>query len=302
MNVVMTRVGPLRRGAGHGRGPAVHPGRARRPARRWPSTASPRSSTPRPTVLATPPPPRPSVSGAAGPRHRQPGQGAGDRRRCSPAFELVPRPADGARRRRGRRHARGQRPAQGAGGGGGDRASRRWPTTPASRSTPSAGAPGVCAARYAGEGATYADNVAKLLARAGRRAAATARARFRTVALARLPDGREVVAEGVVEGTIAAAARGRRRVRLRPGLRPRRRRRPHLRRDDARTRSAPSPTGGGPSPPSGGRWRLISDRAPAHVGCGRRLSPAAAWRAPEECAAPSYRRPGARPPRTGAPP
>ena len=33
-------------------------------------------------------------------------------------------------------------------------------------------------------------------------------ARFRTVALARFPDGREVVAEGVVDGLIAAAARG----------------------------------------------------------------------------------------------
>ena len=34
------------------------------------------------------------------------------------------------------------------------------------------------------------------------------RARFRTVALARWPDGAEVVAEGVVNGTIADAARG----------------------------------------------------------------------------------------------
>jgi XTP/dITP diphosphohydrolase len=34
------------------------------------------------------------------------------------------------------------------------------------------------------------------------------RARFRTVALVRWPDGRELVAEGVVEGTIAAAPRG----------------------------------------------------------------------------------------------
>lgn len=71
------------------------------------------------------------------------------------------------------------------------------------------GAPGVYAARYAGEGATYADNVAKLLAElaaaggGGRR-----RARFRTVALAAWPDGREVVAEGTVEGHIADAPRG----------------------------------------------------------------------------------------------
>jgi XTP/dITP diphosphohydrolase len=68
------------------------------------------------------------------------------------------------------------------------------------------GAPGVYSARYAGEGATYADNVAKLLdALAGR---SDRRARFRTVAVARFPDGREAVAEGVVQGTIAEAARG----------------------------------------------------------------------------------------------
>jgi XTP/dITP diphosphohydrolase len=68
------------------------------------------------------------------------------------------------------------------------------------------GAPGVRSSRYAGPGATYAGNVTRLLeALEGR---ADRRARFRTVALARLPDGREAVAEGVVEGTIAAAPRG----------------------------------------------------------------------------------------------
>ena len=68
------------------------------------------------------------------------------------------------------------------------------------------GAPGVYSARYAGEGATYADNVAKLLA--ALEGVDDRRARFRTVALARFPDGREVIAEGVVDGTIATAARG----------------------------------------------------------------------------------------------
>jgi XTP/dITP diphosphohydrolase len=33
-------------------------------------------------------------------------------------------------------------------------------------------------------------------------------ARFRTVALVRFPDGREVIAEGVVEGAMASEARG----------------------------------------------------------------------------------------------
>ena len=64
------------------------------------------------------------------------------------------------------------------------------------------GAPGVYSARYAGDDATYADNVAKLLddlaavdAGGGDR-----RARFRTVALVAFPDGGEIVAEGAVDG------------------------------------------------------------------------------------------------------
>lgn len=68
------------------------------------------------------------------------------------------------------------------------------------------GAPGVYSARYAGEGATYADNVAKLVD--ALEGVADRRARFRTVALARFPDGSEVVAEGVVDGTIIEAPRG----------------------------------------------------------------------------------------------
>jgi XTP/dITP diphosphohydrolase len=70
------------------------------------------------------------------------------------------------------------------------------------------GAPGVFTARFAGEGATYADNVAKLLVELEGVPAEERGARFRTVALARFPDGREVVAEGVVTGTIATEARG----------------------------------------------------------------------------------------------
>jgi XTP/dITP diphosphohydrolase len=72
------------------------------------------------------------------------------------------------------------------------------------------GAPGVYSARYAGESATYADNVAKLL----RELAAlddgggARRASFRTVALVAFPDGSERWAEGVLPGTIAVARRG----------------------------------------------------------------------------------------------
>lgn len=68
------------------------------------------------------------------------------------------------------------------------------------------GAPGVRSARYAGEGATYADNVAKLLA--ALQGVADRRARFRTVALACFPDGRQVAAEGAVDGEITTEARG----------------------------------------------------------------------------------------------
>lgn len=68
------------------------------------------------------------------------------------------------------------------------------------------GAPGVYSARFAGEQATYADNVAKLLDELS--GVEDRRARFVTCALARFPDGTEVVAIGAVEGHIARAARG----------------------------------------------------------------------------------------------
>ena len=70
------------------------------------------------------------------------------------------------------------------------------------------GAPGVYSARYAGEDATYADNVAKLLGALAGVAAPARTARFRTVALCRFPDGREVVAEGACPGTITTAPAG----------------------------------------------------------------------------------------------
>jgi XTP/dITP diphosphohydrolase len=70
------------------------------------------------------------------------------------------------------------------------------------------GAPGVRSARYAGDGVTYADNVAKLLRELSAVAAPDRTARFTTVALARWPDGREVAAIGDVEGVISVAPRG----------------------------------------------------------------------------------------------
>jgi XTP/dITP diphosphohydrolase len=70
------------------------------------------------------------------------------------------------------------------------------------------GRPGVYASRYAGERATYADNRAKLLGELTGARGEHRTARFRTVALVRWPDGREVSASGVCEGTIAETERG----------------------------------------------------------------------------------------------
>lgn len=68
------------------------------------------------------------------------------------------------------------------------------------------GKPGVRSARYAGDDASDAENVAKLLAALA--GCGDRRARFRTVALACWPDGREVVCEGTCDGSIADAPRG----------------------------------------------------------------------------------------------
>ncbi len=68
------------------------------------------------------------------------------------------------------------------------------------------GAPGTWSARFAGETATYADNVAKLLAVL--QGETDRRARFRTVVVCRFPDGTEIVGEGAVEGEIKPAPRG----------------------------------------------------------------------------------------------
>jgi XTP/dITP diphosphohydrolase len=70
------------------------------------------------------------------------------------------------------------------------------------------GAPGVWSARFAGEGATYADNVAKLLAELDGVDPEKRTARFETVALVRWPDGREISATGAVDGVIATEPQG----------------------------------------------------------------------------------------------
>lgn len=68
------------------------------------------------------------------------------------------------------------------------------------------GAPGVRTARFAGEPPNDERNRAKMLQELAH--ATNRSARFRTVALLRFPDGREIVAEGVCEGSIADAERG----------------------------------------------------------------------------------------------
>lgn len=69
------------------------------------------------------------------------------------------------------------------------------------------GAPGVMTARFAGPGATYADNVDKLLEVMG--PVADRSARFRTAVAVVWPDGRELVVVADLEGSIATERRGR---------------------------------------------------------------------------------------------
>ena len=68
------------------------------------------------------------------------------------------------------------------------------------------GAPGVYAARYAGEDATYADNVEKLLRELGD--GENRAARFRTAVALADPQGNSVWVEGMCPGAILLEARG----------------------------------------------------------------------------------------------
>ncbi|MGI8795967.1 MAG: RdgB/HAM1 family non-canonical purine NTP pyrophosphatase [Acidimicrobiia bacterium] len=70
------------------------------------------------------------------------------------------------------------------------------------------GAPGVHSARYAGAGATYDANVARLLAELDGLPLERRTARFSTVAVARWPGGLEVAALGSVDGLVTATPRG----------------------------------------------------------------------------------------------
>jgi XTP/dITP diphosphohydrolase len=70
------------------------------------------------------------------------------------------------------------------------------------------GRPGIYAARFAGPGASYTDNVRRLLEILQGHALANRTARFRTACIACMRDGRELFAEGVLEGRITLAPRG----------------------------------------------------------------------------------------------
>lgn len=69
-----------------------------------------------------------------------------------------------------------------------------------------AGAPGVYAARYAGEDATYADNRHKLLRELGDTKQRSAQ--FVSAVVVLWPDGRELAVEGVCSGTISLTELG----------------------------------------------------------------------------------------------
>ena len=70
------------------------------------------------------------------------------------------------------------------------------------------GAPGVHSARFAGTDATYQQNVEKVLTDLDGFQTGQRTARFKTVAIVRYPDGRELIANGTVEGHIAQSPSG----------------------------------------------------------------------------------------------
>jgi XTP/dITP diphosphohydrolase len=70
------------------------------------------------------------------------------------------------------------------------------------------GAPGVYAARFAGEHSSYADNREKVLRLLADIPPQARTARFKTAAMVVWPDGRELGVEGVCEGSIATEERG----------------------------------------------------------------------------------------------
>jgi XTP/dITP diphosphohydrolase len=71
-----------------------------------------------------------------------------------------------------------------------------------------AGAPGPRSARFAGDNATDAENLAKLVEVVRATPPDARRARYRCAAVLATPDGAETIAEDTVEGTLITEARG----------------------------------------------------------------------------------------------
>ena len=136
------------------------------------------------------------------------------------------------------------------------------------------GAPGVRSARFAGEDATDADNLALLIERAP---PGSALAYVCVIALVDPRTGEERLFEGRCTGTMAAGPARLRRLRLRPDLRPRRpRRRPHDGRAHAGREGRDQPSrprrAGAARPPARDRrpradeQRAVQDRRRSAVG------------------------------------
>lgn len=70
------------------------------------------------------------------------------------------------------------------------------------------GRPGVYSARYAGEDATYTDNVVKLLSELEGVSESRRTAKFRTVVVVAYPDREPLVIAGVLEGSISTEPHG----------------------------------------------------------------------------------------------
>ena len=70
------------------------------------------------------------------------------------------------------------------------------------------GAPGVLSARYAGEGATDAEKINKLLTELMKTGSSDRSARFECVICCYFPNGEKIFAHGTCEGTIGYAPRG----------------------------------------------------------------------------------------------
>ena len=159
------------------------------------------------------------------------------------------------------------------------------------------GAPGIRSARFAGDGASDEDNVAKLLAALREIDAEGRRARYVSELVVLRRTEHELRGTGTLEGAIATRAAWNGRVRLRPGFRPRGREQ-HRRRARRRleARSQP-PRRGGARP--GGRGRrsaagvVGSARAlpPRHEGRGSRAGAALPRRCPSMSSGSSRRRP-----------